>query len=125
MLFSDLEKLLKPKGYLRQNSTLGGKVYQPRVTQVNVNIPTEEQILKEKYKQVHFAEESTSKSKVKIETPKVVIPEIKFEIDQTILVSLIDTFTSEKKESISIPTIISTQLILSLPKEKKNCFQKH
>jgi hypothetical protein len=82
--------------------------------QFNVNIPVEELSIKENFKQVHYAETSTSKSEVKLETPEVIIPKVKFKIDQTILVSLIDTFTSEKKESISIPTIISTKLILSL-----------
>jgi hypothetical protein len=53
-LVSDPEKLLKPKGYLRQTSASTGKVYQPRVTQVNVKIPAEELSLKEKSKQVHL-----------------------------------------------------------------------
>jgi hypothetical protein len=113
---SDPEKLLKPKGYLRQTSASAGKIYQPRVTQVNVKILVEELSLKEKSKQVHYAEASTSKSEVKLETPEVIIPEIKFEIDQTIHISLIDTFTSENKESISIPTIISTQRFFLFPK---------
>jgi hypothetical protein len=86
--------------------------------QVNVKIPAEELSLKEKYKQVHSAEASTSKSEVKLETPEGIIPEVKFEIIQTTPISLIDTFTSENKESISIPTIICTQPILSLPEVK-------
>ena len=96
MPVSDLEKLLKPKGYLRQTFASVGKIYQPRVTQVNVKIPAEEISLKEKFKQAHSAETSTSKSEVKLETPEVIIPEIKFEINQTIPISLIDTFTNEK-----------------------------
>jgi hypothetical protein len=111
---SNPKKMLKPKGYLRQTATSVGKVYQPRVTQVNIKIPAEELSLKEKFKQVHSAEASTSKSEVKLETPEVIIPEIKFEIDHTIPISLIDIFTSENKVSISIPTIIGTQRILSL-----------
>ena len=47
----DPEKLLKPKGYLRQKSTSTGNIYQPRVTQVIVKITAEELSLKEKYKQ--------------------------------------------------------------------------
>ena len=76
----DPEKLLKLKGYLRKTSVSTGNIYQPIVMQVNVNIPTEELSLKEKYKQVHYAEASTSKSEVKSETPEGIIPEVKFEI---------------------------------------------
>jgi hypothetical protein len=79
--------------YLRQTSTSTGKVYQPIITPVNVKIPAEELSLKEKSKQVHSAKASTTKFEVKLETPEAIIPEINFEIDQTILVSLIDTFT--------------------------------
>jgi hypothetical protein len=109
---------VKPKGYLRQTSTSTGKVHQPRIMQVNVKIPVEELTLEESFKQVHFAKASTSKHEIKLETPEVIILEIKFEIDQTILVSLIDTFTSENKGSISIPTIINTLFILPLPEVK-------
>jgi hypothetical protein len=35
---SDPEKLLKPKGYLRQTSASAGKVYQPKASQVKVKI---------------------------------------------------------------------------------------
>lgn len=97
--------MLKPKGYLRQTSASAGKVHQPRITQVNVKITVEELTPKENFKQVHFAEASTSKPEIKLDTPEVIIPEIKFEIDQFIHVSLIDTFTSENKGSISIPTV--------------------
>jgi hypothetical protein len=117
-LVLDPKKLLKPKGYLKQTFASVGKIYQPRVTQFNVKILAEELILKEKYKQVHYAEASTSKSEVKLETPEGIIPEVKFEIIQTTPILLTDTFTSKKKESISIPTIICTHLILSLPEVK-------
>jgi hypothetical protein len=60
---------LKPKGYLRQISASVGKVHQPRITQVNVNIPTEEINLKEIFKQVHSVEASTSKPEIKLEAP--------------------------------------------------------
>jgi hypothetical protein len=113
------ENLLKPKEYLRQTLSSVGKVHQPKIT-LNVNIPTEELTLKENFKQVYYAEASTSKRKIKLETPEVNIPEIKFEIDQTIPVSLIDTFTSDNKGSISIPTIINTLSIISPPEVKKN-----
>jgi hypothetical protein len=43
---------------------------------------------------------------------------VKFEIIQTAPISLIDTFINENKESISIPTIICTHPILSLPEVK-------
>jgi hypothetical protein len=42
MPVSDPKKLLKTKGYLRQTSASAGKVYQPKVSQVNVNISAEE-----------------------------------------------------------------------------------
>ena len=71
---------MKPKEYLRQTSASAGKIHQPRITQVSVKIFTEEQTLKENFKQLHSAEESTSKPKIKLETPEVIIPEIKFEI---------------------------------------------
>jgi hypothetical protein len=109
---SDPEKLLKPKGYLRQTVASTGKVYQPRVTQVNVKVPTEEITPKESFKQIHSAEASTSKPEVKLETPEVIIPEIKVEIDLT------DTFTSENKGSLSIPSVIDTLPILSFPEVK-------
>ena len=75
------EKLLKPKGYIRQNFAWVGNVHKPIISQVNVNIPAEELNLKENFKQVHSAEASTSKLEIKLETPEVIIPEIKFEID--------------------------------------------
>jgi hypothetical protein len=109
---------LKPKGYLRQTSASAGKVHQPRITQVNVKIPAEELTLKENFKQVHSAEASTSKPEIKLETPEVIIPEIKFEIDQTIPVSLIDTFTSENKDPFQSPLSLILSPILSLPEVK-------
>jgi hypothetical protein len=66
----DPEKLLKSKGYLRQTFASAGKVYQPRVMQVNVKSLAEELSLKEKFKQVRYVETSTSKSEVKIGTPE-------------------------------------------------------
>jgi hypothetical protein len=36
------EKLLKPKGYLKQTYVLAGKVFQPKVSQVKVKIFVEE-----------------------------------------------------------------------------------
>jgi hypothetical protein len=97
---------LKLKGYLKQTSASVGKVYQPRVMQVNSKILVEELSLKEKIKQVHSIETSTSKSDGKLETLEVIILEIKFWIDQTIPISFIDTF------SISIPTMITKQPII-------------
>jgi hypothetical protein len=113
-IVSDTEKLLKSKGYIRQTFASASNIYQPRVTQVNVKIHAEEISLKEKYKQVHSAKASTSKSEVKLETLEGIIPEIKFEIVHTTPISLIDTFTSENEESFSIPTIIYTKSILFL-----------
>jgi hypothetical protein len=95
---------LKPKGYLKQTSASVGKVHQPRITQVNANIPAEEQTLKENFKQFHYVEASTSKPKVKLETPEVIVSELKFEIDQT--------------NHILIPTIIYSLSIIYPPKVK-------
>jgi hypothetical protein len=99
---SDPEKLLKPKGYLKSTAASTGKVYQPKVTQVNAKVQTEELTPKESFKQIHSAEASTSKPEAKLENPEVIVPEIKVEIDLT------DTFTSENKRSLSIPTVIDT-----------------
>jgi hypothetical protein len=88
--------LLKLKGYLRQTSASVGNIYQPSITQVNVNILSEELSLKEKYKQVHYVEPSTSKFEVKLETPKGIIPEVKFEIIWSTPISLIDTLPVKK-----------------------------
>jgi hypothetical protein len=107
----DPEKLLKPKEYLRQTYASASKVRQPRIMQVNAKIPYEELNLKENFKRVHSAKTSTSKPGVKLETPEVIIPEIKFEIDQTI--------------HVSIPTIVSTHSILSLPEVKVFVFKNH
>jgi hypothetical protein len=38
----DEKKLLKSKGYLRQTFVSAGKVYQPKVSQVNVKISVKE-----------------------------------------------------------------------------------
>jgi hypothetical protein len=110
--------LLKPKAYLRKTSTLVGKVHQPIFTQVNSKTPTEGISPKENIKQVRSAEISMSKSEVKLESLEVINPDVKHETDQIIHISLTNNFTSENKESISIHTIISTQLILSPPKVK-------
>jgi hypothetical protein len=81
MPVSDPEKLLKTKGYLRQMSASAGKVYQPKVTQVNVKISVEEISLvdsKEKHQiKSHSAEASTSNPEIKLENPEVEIPEVK------------------------------------------------
>jgi hypothetical protein len=68
---SDPEKLLKPKGYLKSIVASTGKVYQPKVTQVNAKVPIEELTPNESFKQIHSAEASTSEPVAKLETPKV------------------------------------------------------
>jgi hypothetical protein len=115
--------LLKSKGYLKQTSASAGKIYQPKVTHVNVKIPAEELSIKDKHQKVHSVEASSSKSEVKLEVLEEVAPKVKSndpksENIHTIPISLIDTFTSESKESFSIPNIICTQPILSLPEVK-------
>ena len=88
---------MKPKGYLKYTDASTGKVYQPKVTQVNAKVHTEELIPKESNRQIHSVEASTSRHEAKLEKPKVIVPEIKVEIDLT------DTPTSENKKSLSIP----------------------
>jgi hypothetical protein len=68
---------LKTKGYLKKNFASVGKIYQPKVTQVSVKIPTEEVISKEKYQKPHFAEASASDLEVKLENLEEVLPEVK------------------------------------------------
>jgi len=104
---SDPKKLLKPKGYLRQTVASAGKVYQPRITQDNVKVPTEEVKPKESFEQIHSAEPSTSKPEVKIKTPEVVVLELKVDIDPT------DTFINKEKRFHSIPSIVYTLSVLS------------
>jgi hypothetical protein len=65
---SDPKNLLNPKGYLKQIVASTGKVYQPRVTQVNPKVQTEELIPKESFKKIYSAEASTSKCN----TPRLV-----------------------------------------------------
>jgi hypothetical protein len=97
---SDPEKLLKTKGYLKKTSASTGKIYQPKVTQVNVKIPTEEVSLlssKEKHQKPHSAEASTSNPEVKLENPEEVIPKVKLydlkgENFQNTPISLIEHF---------------------------------
>jgi hypothetical protein len=108
---SDPEKLLKPKG-ISNDCCIKGKVYQPRVTQVNAKVQTEELTPKESFKQIHSAEASTSEPEAKLENPEVIVPEIKIEID------LPDTFTSKNKGSLSIPVVINDLSILSFPKKR-------
>jgi hypothetical protein len=46
--------------------------------------PAKELTLKESFKQFHSAEASTSKPKINLQALEVIIPKIKFEINQTI-----------------------------------------
>jgi hypothetical protein len=66
---SDPERLLKPKGYLKSTTTSAGKIYQPKVAQVNTKIPVEEPTPEENFKQAPSAEASTSKPEVRFENP--------------------------------------------------------
>ena len=64
-----------------KTSTSTSNIYKSKVTQVNVNIPEEEEVslisFKEKHQKPHSAEASTSNPKVKLENPEEVIPEVK------------------------------------------------
>jgi hypothetical protein len=83
----DPKKLLKRKGYLRQTSATASKVHQTIIMQFNDTILAEEINLNFFFKQVCSAQASTSKLEFKLETPEVIVHEVKFEIDQTIPVS--------------------------------------
>jgi hypothetical protein len=74
---------LKPKGYLKSTTASAGKVYQPKVTQVNAKVPIEELTPKVHLKQVPSTEASTSKPEAKLENLEVIVPKIKVEIDST------------------------------------------
>jgi hypothetical protein len=52
---------LKPKGYLKSTIASTGKIYQPKVAQINAKVLVEELTLEENFKQAPFAEASTSK----------------------------------------------------------------
>jgi len=115
--------LLKIKGYLKKTYASAGKIYQPKVTQVSVKISVGEVSSKQVHQEPLSVEASTSNPEVKIENPEEVVYEkkiydIKGEIVQTTPILLIDTFTSENKESSSLPSIICSQLILILPEVK-------
>jgi len=77
----DPKKLLKPNGYLKSTVASTGKVYQPKVTQVNSKVQIEELTPEESFKQVPSAEASTRKLEAEIENPEVIVPEIKVEIE--------------------------------------------
>jgi hypothetical protein len=94
---SDPEKLLKPKGYLKSTVASAGKVYQPKVTQVNAKVPIEELTLKKVLNKFILQRHQLVNLRLNSKTPEVIVPEIKVEIDPT------DTFTSENKRSLSIP----------------------
>jgi hypothetical protein len=94
---SDPEKLLKPRGYLKQTVASTSKVYQPKTTQSNAKGPLEQLTPQEDSTQIHFGETSTDKLETEIINPELVLPEIKAETDST------DPFTSKGKRPISIP----------------------
>jgi hypothetical protein len=108
---------LKPKGYLKSTTASTGKIYQPKVTQVNAKVPIEELTPEESFKQVPSAEASTSKPEAKLENPEVIVPKIKIEIDST------DTPTGQNKRSLSIPIVVDTLSIPSLPEVKVSVFR--
>jgi hypothetical protein len=88
---------LKPKGYLKSTTASAGKIYQPKVAQVNAKVLVEELTPEENFKQAPSAEASTSKPEFRFENPEVIVPKIKIEIDST------DTPNGQNKRSLSIP----------------------
>jgi hypothetical protein len=74
---SDPKKFLKPKGYLKLTVASTGKVYQPRVMQVNAKVQTKDSPPNETFKLIHSTEASTSEPEDKLKAPKVKVPEIK------------------------------------------------
>jgi hypothetical protein len=94
------EKLLKPKGYLKSTTSSSGKKYQPKITQVNTQVPVEILTPEENFKQTISVEASTSDTAIKIE------------IDPS------DTQNSLNKRSSSIPTIVTSLSTPSSPETK-------
>jgi hypothetical protein len=81
--------LLKPKGYSKSTASSSSKKYQPKINQVNIEVPVEILTLEENFNQTFSAEPSTSETTIKIE------------IDPS------DTQTSLNKRSSFIPAIVT------------------
>jgi hypothetical protein len=109
---SDPERLLKPKGYLKSTTASVGKIYQPKVAQVNTKVLVEELTPEENFKQAPSAETSTSKPEVRFEIPKEILPNIKTEIDSN------DTPKGHNERSLSIPIVINIMSTSSFPEVK-------
>jgi hypothetical protein len=103
---------LKPKGYLKSTTASAGKIYQPKVAQVNTKILVEELTPEENFKQAPSVEISTSKPEVRFENPKEIVPKIKTEIDST------DTPKGQNEISLSIPIVVNILCTSSLPEVK-------
>jgi hypothetical protein len=72
---------LKLKGYLNSTTTSTGKIYQPKVAQVNTKILVDELTPKQNFKQAPSAETSTSKPEFRFDKPEEIAPKIKTKID--------------------------------------------
>jgi hypothetical protein len=108
---------LKPKRYLKSTTASAGKIYQPKVTQVNAKVLIEELTLEENFKQTPSAELSTSKPEARLEDPEINVPKIKIEIGST------DTLNGQDKRSLTILVVVNTLSTSSLPKVKVSVLQ--
>jgi hypothetical protein len=76
MPVSDPEKILKPRGYLKQTVASTSKVYQPKTVQTNAKVPLEQSTSQEGYTQIHFRDTSTEKLAAETINPELVLPKI-------------------------------------------------
>jgi hypothetical protein len=104
--------LLKPKGYLTLTIASAGKVYQPKVAQVNNKVLVEELTLEDNFKQTPSAEASTSKHEARFENSEVIVPKINIEIESN------DTPKGQNEISSSILDVINTLSTSSFPEVK-------
>ena len=109
MPISDPKKKLKPRGYLKQAINSTSKVYQPKPTQSNTKVLSEQLTLQEVSTQIHLGETSNDRVEDEIINPELGLPEIKTKTYS------IASFTNKGKRPISIPALID---IPSVPKIK-------
>jgi hypothetical protein len=119
MPVSDPEIFLKPRGYLKQTTTSTSKVYQPKPTQSNTKVPSEQLTPQEVSTQIYFGETSTDRVEVEIINPDLVLPEIKTETDS------ITSFANKGKRPISIPASIDIPSVPEIKFPSSRSFEEH
>jgi len=106
MPVSGPEKIVKPRGYLKKTTASTSKFYQPKPTQSNAKVPLEPLTPQEVSSQILFGETSADRIEAEIINPKLVLSEIKVEIDST------TPFSNKGKELISLPSSIDIPSVL-------------